>query len=78
MCPCCFQTEAAHRERVEIVVDLDDVAEYSPELAESIIENTLRYQRLFSEAIDEVLPDYKEHEVSALLLPDMPLRALTC
>lgn len=61
-----FQTEAAHRERVEIVVDLDDVAEYSPELAESIIENTLRYQRLFSEAIDEVLPDYKEREVGCM------------
>ncbi|XP_039249876.2 DNA replication licensing factor mcm7-like [Styela clava] len=57
-------TEVAHRERVEVTIDLDDIAEYDPELAESIIENTLRYQRIFADAIDELLPDYKEREVT--------------
>jgi len=58
-------TKIAHREQVELVVDLDDVAEFDPELAEQIVENARRYTLIFGEAIQEMLPSYKEHEVEA-------------
>lgn len=58
-------TKIAHREQVELVVDLDDVAEFDPELAEQIVENARRYTLIFGEAIQEMLPNYKEHEVEA-------------
>jgi len=48
-----------------LVVDLDDVAEFDPELAEQIVENARRYTLIFGEAIQEMLPNYKEHEFEA-------------
>ncbi|XP_047568718.1 DNA replication licensing factor MCM7 isoform X2 [Lutra lutra] len=53
----------AHREQVAMYVDLDDVAEDDPELVDSICENTRRYVRLFADAVQELLPQYKEREV---------------
>lgn len=44
-------------------IDLDDVAEDDPELVDSICENTKRYAKLFADAIQELLPQYKEREV---------------
>lgn len=44
-------------------MDLDDVAEEDPELVESICENTKRYIALFSDAVHELLPEYREREV---------------
>lgn len=44
-------------------VDLDDIAEDDPELVDSICENTKRYARLFADAVQELLPQYKEREV---------------
>ncbi|CAK8686982.1 DNA replication licensing factor mcm7-like [Clavelina lepadiformis] len=57
-------TKLAHREQVELSVDLDDLQEYDADLSESIQENTLRYQRLFADVVEELLSDYKEREVS--------------
>ncbi|XP_059691202.1 DNA replication licensing factor MCM7 isoform X1 [Gavia stellata] len=54
----------AHRERVALYVALDDVAEDDPELAEAVCDNAKRYGRLFADAIHELLPLYKEREVS--------------
>ena len=48
-----------------MVIDLEDVADFDSELAEQIIENARRYSLLFGEAIQEMLPNYKEHEVEA-------------
>lgn len=45
-------------------IDLDDVAEEDPELVDSVCENTKRYARLFADTIQELLPQYKEREVS--------------
>lgn len=45
-------------------IDLDDVAEEDPELVDSICENTKRYARLFADSVQELLPQYKEREVS--------------
>lgn len=44
-------------------IDLDDVAEDDPELVDSICENARRYTRLFADAVQELLPQYKEREV---------------
>lgn len=53
----------AHREQVSVFVDLDDVAEEDPELVESICENAKRYTGLFADAVQELLPEYKERDV---------------
>ncbi|KAK4805297.1 LOW QUALITY PROTEIN: hypothetical protein QYF61_005925 [Mycteria americana] len=58
------QTALAHRERVALYVALDDVAEDDPELAEAVCDNAKRYGRLFADAVHELLPLYKEREVS--------------
>ncbi|XP_059850500.1 DNA replication licensing factor MCM7 [Hypanus sabinus] len=55
--------QIAHREQVALYIDLDDIAEEDPELVDSICENTRRYVNLFADAIQEVLPQYKEREV---------------
>lgn len=57
-------TALAHRERVALYVALDDVAEDDPELAEAVCDNAKRYGRLFADAVHELLPLYKEREVS--------------
>ncbi|XP_058566845.1 DNA replication licensing factor MCM7 isoform X1 [Neofelis nebulosa] len=54
----------AHREQVAMYIDLDDVAEDDPELVDSICENARRYARLFADAVQELLPQYKEREVT--------------
>ena len=53
----------AHREETTLTVDIDDVQETDPDLAEGIVGNTQRYTKIFSDAIYEMLPDYKEREV---------------
>nr|CAB3263696.1 DNA replication licensing factor mcm7-B [Phallusia mammillata] len=57
-------TKLAHREQVSLTVDLDDLQEFDADLAENVVQNTLRYQRLFADVIEELLPDYKEREVT--------------
>lgn len=46
-----------------MTVDLDDLQEFDAELAENVVQNTLRYQRIFADVIEELLPDYEEREV---------------
>jgi len=55
-------TNIAHREQDSITIHLDDVAEFDEELAEAIVENARRYIQLLEEAIDELIPSYKERE----------------
>ncbi|EDV28882.1 uncharacterized protein TRIADDRAFT_19118, partial [Trichoplax adhaerens] len=55
-------TNIAHREQVDITVDLDDVQEIDAELAESITGNTRRYIQIFSDVIFDLIPDYKLKE----------------
>jgi len=59
-----FQVKIAHREQVGLTIEMDDIAEYDPDLAEAILENTRRYINIFSDAVQELLPDYKEREVN--------------
>ena len=38
----------------------------NPDLAERILENTRRYGKIFSDAVFDMLPDYKEREVASV------------
>lgn len=58
-------TKIAHRDQVALTIDLDHVAEHDPSLAEAIRNNVRRYVLLASEAVQEMLPDYREHEPPA-------------
>lgn len=59
------QVALAHREQVSLFIELDDVAEEDPELVESVCENAKRYTDLFADAVHELLPEYKERDVSS-------------
>ena len=58
-------TNIAHREQVNLTLDLDHVAEFDPELADAIRNNTRRFITLASEAVWDLLPDYREHDPPA-------------
>jgi len=42
---------------------LDDVATVDPELADAISDNCRRYTQLFSQVVQEMLPELKDKEV---------------
>ena len=63
ICFVCDQTKLAHREQVGLTIDLDHVAEMDDELAEAITENNRRYTALFSDVVQDLLPEYKDKEV---------------
>lgn len=48
-----------------ITIDLDDVAEQDPSLADAIVQNTRRYSRIFSDVIAEILPQFRDREFVA-------------
>jgi len=48
---------------VALVIELDDVQDFDPELAKTIASNTRRYVNIAAEVIYEMLPQYKEREV---------------
>ncbi|KAG9433572.1 DNA replication licensing factor Mcm7 [Apis mellifera carnica] len=56
-------TNIAHREQVDLIIELDDVHEFDDELAMSIVNNTRRYVNLLLELIQEMLPDFKERHI---------------
>ncbi|XP_017759268.1 PREDICTED: DNA replication licensing factor Mcm7 [Eufriesea mexicana] len=56
-------TNIAHREQVNLTIDLDDINEFDDELAMLIANNTRRYVNLLLELIQEMLPDFKERPV---------------
>jgi len=51
-----------------LVIDLDDIATVDPELADAISENCRRYTQLFSQVIQEMLPELKDKEVNFVSL----------
>jgi DNA replication licensing factor MCM7 len=58
-------TRLAHREQVNLTIDLDDLAEFNESLAEAIQQNARRYVNFFGQVIQELLPNYKERDVVA-------------
>jgi DNA replication licensing factor MCM7 len=55
----------ANREQVSLCIDLNDLASMDQELADACIENSKRYNELFYESIHELLPEYKDKEVTS-------------
>ena len=45
------------------MIDLDDIASIDPELADVILENSRRYVQIFSQVVQEMLPELKDKEV---------------
>ncbi len=58
-------TRVAHREAVAVEVDLEHLREHDPDLAEAAVDNSRRFVQLFSDAIWEMLPDYRERDPPA-------------
>ncbi|KAK6962409.1 DNA replication licensing factor mcm7 [Biomphalaria glabrata] len=56
-------TNIAHREQIALTINIDDVADFDPDLGESIVENARRYVHIFGDAVHELLPEYKRKEV---------------
>ena len=56
---------------MEIVLDLDHLSDYDPDLAEAVMGNTRRYAMLLSDAVWEMLPDYRQREPTARDNPDV-------
>lgn len=44
-------------------MDLDDLNEINKDLAKAVTQNTRRYTNMVSDAVYEMLPDYKQREV---------------
>ena len=51
--------DVANREAVTVEIDLEEVAEFDEDLARAIRTNTIRYQRLLSSTLDELIPKYR-------------------
>ncbi|KAK6644660.1 Mcm2-7 hexameric complex component [Polyplax serrata] len=58
-------TQLAHREKVAMYIELDDLEEFEPELCSNVVGNTKRYISMFYEIVQALLPDFKEHDVAA-------------
>jgi DNA replication licensing factor MCM7 len=54
----------ANREQTTLVIDIDDIATVDPELADAITENSRRYIQIFSQVVQEMLPEFKDKEVT--------------
>lgn len=59
--------DIANREQVSLQIDLNDVAQFDQSLADACIENAKRYSELFYDAIQELLPEYKDKDVSLII-----------
>jgi len=54
--------DIANREQVSIHIDLNDLASHDQELADACLANAKRYNEFFYDAIQELLPEYKDKE----------------
>lgn len=57
-------TQLAHRDQVSMTIELDDVSDYDADLGEAVLENSKRYERMFADVVQEMLPEYKQREPS--------------
>lgn len=54
--------DIANRERVQMEIDLDELTDFDEDLAAAVRSNVIRYQRLISAALDELIPKYRSVE----------------
>ena len=64
-------TRLANREQRHMLLDLTHLEKFNQELAYYVTKNTSRYQQLFLEALDELLPAYKTKEVEVRDIMDV-------
>ena len=58
-----LKRDVANRDQASVYIDLADVATVDQDLADACSSNTKRYIDLFYEAVQELLPEYKDKEV---------------
>ncbi|CAH1401536.1 unnamed protein product [Nezara viridula] len=56
-------TKIAHREQVSLYIELDDIFEFDNSVIEPILQNSRRYNNIFSDLVYELLPNYKQHDI---------------
>ena len=54
--------DIANRERVQMEIDLDELTDFDEDLANAVRSNVIRYQRLVSSALDDLIPKYRSVE----------------
>ncbi|CAB4064351.1 MCM7 [Lepeophtheirus salmonis] len=59
-------TRIAHREETLLEVDMDHLRAFDSDIADAAEENARRYNLLFSEAVWELLPEYRERDAPAV------------
>lgn len=57
--------DVANRDQASVYIDLADVATVDQDLADACSSNTKRYIDLFYEAVQELLPEYKDKETTS-------------
>lgn len=57
-------TKIAHREEVQLQVDMDDVYEFDPQLGMTVQKNLLRYKRTVENLVDELLDSLRTKDVA--------------
>ena len=56
--------QIANREQISLYIDLNDLASFDQDLADACLENSKRYNEIFYEAIQELIPEYKDKDVN--------------
>ena len=55
--------DIANRETVALQIDLSDLATHDQDLADACVDNAKRYTEIFHDAVQELLPEYKDKDV---------------
>ncbi|KAI1305937.1 DNA replication licensing factor mcm7-B [Halotydeus destructor] len=53
----------AHREQVALTVELEDIKDFDEDLQQAVTDNGRRFVNIFSDAINELMPEFKTREV---------------
>lgn len=53
--------------QVSLYVELDDLDHFDNMLADAVAANTRRYTSMVGDIVQDLLPNYKDHEVNNLL-----------
>jgi DNA replication licensing factor MCM7 len=61
----------AQRETISLLIDLSDVAATDQDLCDAIVDNSKRYEKIFADVIQELLPEYKDKEVNQATATDV-------
>jgi len=54
--------DIANREQMAMYIDMTDLATHDQDLADACVDNAKRYTEMFNDAVQELLPEYKDKE----------------